>query len=1228
MKLSLPPVVPFEKISGHENAWADHYGALHIASEYCGLRLVAHAAAKGIWQHGVFGPWSSNTPRLLAYNAPGGEGREVWVAREDQATVLRANGYPTARAIGMPILYAQPSRAAREPKSLLVMPGHALGGWQPPDRKMYERYADEIRELSAAFDHVKVCISPRDRLNGLWVREFTDRGFEVVDGAQTTDANALIRIRTLCEQFETVTTNCWGSHVAYALAFGAKVAICGTHPTMDLATVLRLDATWRADPEALKKAKSEAVTSERRKFLEEFYVNPVDAVANVATGRWLIGAEHQLSPEDMRILLPNMVDCAEDPWRKSAASRSLPGNLPLVLVRSHEFNYSETFVEDHVNCLTSELTLLYGYPFPRFRKGGQSVLSEDFEHSLKQALAKGSVGDHIWTEYTAGLAQFLGRCGAKAALVETGLMGAFVHQACEKAGLPFAVHFHGLDAFGRDLLLQWHGHYRAFFQTAAHLVVVSKAMQTQLVSLGAPPSKVLHAPYGVALDVPRALASGDPGPRFIAVGRFVEKKAPHLTLEAFAAVHAALPGARLTMIGDGPLLSTCRDWASRNGLSGAVHFAGVQSRDDVSRAMAESRVFVQHSVTASNGDSEGLPLAVLEAGAHGLPVVATRHAGIPDAVRDGLDGFLVSERDVQGMAAAMLRLANDAALAGQLGAAFRTRVEELFSRERSLLRLLAVMESTANGRAYSSSVDTTHAQTNVAAESDTSSLPNLSEQIEDAESSRNAGPERLIALDRNNAAAYLELGKLKLETGAYAEAYCAIGEAHRLTGETESTRDLLTTLEDHGALGESSVEVYRRRAGWLPRRKTARPRRVLVVTNLLPPQEMGGFGRTMWEFSRELSARGHTIQVLTADMHHLERKPTAEHQAFETKVKRTLKLCGDWREGAAVLDPDQQKVRAIVKLNQDTVLAEAKRFLPEVVMVGNLDFVGHFFVQALLDQGLPVVHRLGNARPGYEFQHTPQSSLYCIAGCSEWVNGQIKAGGYGVDRYAVLPPGSPLTEYFRAFPPERRTLRIAFASLLLPYKGPHVLLEALSYLQKAKIEFECTIAGDTTSAAYVEQLRDFASRHGFIERLQFPGFLGKKELAALYARSNVLVFPSVFEEPFGKTQVEAMAAGLMVISSGSGGAREIIRDGKTGLYFRNNDARDLAERLVSVHRQPVLAEKIALAGQAEAFRFTTQASVDRLETIIEELIAAAEREGSRRHISGKAARPTPAVASI
>lgn len=880
----------------------------------------------------------------------------------------------------------------------------------------------------------------------------------------------------------------------------------------------------------------------------------------------------------------------------AAPERRTVGDLPVVLVRSHEFNYSETFVEDHVNFLSSNLTLVYGYPFPRFVRGGKSVLPSATEQKIQTALStKAPITADLWADYTLGLAQFLRGAGAKAALVETGLMGAFVHEACAQAQLPFVVHFHGVDAFGRELLENWLPHYRKFFGSAASVLAVSRAMHTQLLQLGANAETALLAPYGVAVDLPALAEPAKAPPHFVAVGRFVEKKAPHLTLQAFAAVHRAVPESRLVMIGDGPLLAACQKWAAENGLADAVTFTGVQSREEVSRRMAASRAFVQHSMVAANGDSEGLPLAILEAGAHGLPVVSTRHAGIPDAVREGVDGFLVAEKNVTAMAEAMLRLAQDAELAARLGASFRERVVAHYSRAHSLERLHQILVAAANGQ----SAREFDASASVAPAAEPAPLT----------------PRQLVAEDRNNLNAYVELAALALDAGKLPAAYLAVAEAHRLSGGTEQTTDALRQLESHGLLDDPEVQCYRARAGWTPREPTASPRRILVVTNLLPPQEMGGYGRTVWEFSRELLARGHAVRVLTADMPHLLRKPTAEHEAFEPNVRRSLKLFGDWVDGTVVAEPNMERRQAIARHNHQTILREIEEFGADAIMAGNLDFVGHFFIQVALDRGIPVLHRLGNAFPGYEPAQSPQGPLFCLAGCSAWVNEGIRAKNYPISRYEVVPPGSPLTEYFRAWTPQRSRLQIAFAGLLMPYKGAHVLVNALAHLARAGIDFECTLAGDTTRPEYLESMRAVAKEHGFLDRLHFPGFFGKAELAALYARSNVLVFPSVFEEPFGKTQIEAMAAGLLVISSGSGGASEIVEHGKTGLLFKGGDALALAERLAAVQQNPAAAEKIALAGQARAFEFTTEASVDRIEAVFDELLA----------VAGKSA--VPAVAT-
>jgi glycosyltransferase involved in cell wall biosynthesis len=148
------------------------------------------------------------------------------------------------------------------------------------------------------------------------------------------------------------------------------------------------------------------------------------------------------------------------------------------------------------------------------------------------------------------------------------------------------------------------------------------------------------------------------------------------------------------MIGQGMLRGACMDLAMALNIEDGVTFLGALPPTVVRQEMRQARCFVQHSVTAaSNGDSEGTPVGILEAGASGLPAVSTRHAGIPDVVIEGETGLLVEEHDVGAMASGMLRIAQDAEFAGQLGRSAGDRIRTQFSMEQSISNLWSIIES-------------------------------------------------------------------------------------------------------------------------------------------------------------------------------------------------------------------------------------------------------------------------------------------------------------------------------------------------------------------------------------------------------------------------------------------------------------------------------------------------------------------------------------------------------
>jgi colanic acid/amylovoran biosynthesis glycosyltransferase len=362
-----------------------------------------------------------------------------------------------------------------------------------------------------------------------------------------------------------------------------------------------------------------------------------------------------------------------------------------------------SFIRAHLERLPARTVAIHGY-LPAI--GSSPVLSDAPLARLARKLTR-MVRRRPWTdEITSGyVAAFRDRPAV--VLAEYGPTGVRVLDACARAGLPLVVHFHGYDSSVRAVLDEHHDGYRRLFAAAAAIIAVSRSMRDALIALGAPAEKVHYCPYGVDCDAfkpPIGHRLGDRAdanapPVALAVGRFVEKKAPHLAILAFARAHLLHPESRLRMIGDGPLLGVCKDLVAALDLDHAVTFEGPQPHHYVREAMREVRCFVQHSVQAANGDCEGTPNAVIEAGASGLPCVVTRHAGIPDVVIDGETGILVGERDVAGMAAGLSRMFGDSALAERMGRAARDRVVREFALDQRLQALWAVIEAAAAGRA-------------------------------------------------------------------------------------------------------------------------------------------------------------------------------------------------------------------------------------------------------------------------------------------------------------------------------------------------------------------------------------------------------------------------------------------------------------------------------------------------------------------------------------------------
>lgn len=373
------------------------------------------------------------------------------------------------------------------------------------------------------------------------------------------------------------------------------------------------------------------------------------------------------------------------------------GQGPAVCVATSTPNAlsESTFIRAHMQRLPARVTVLAGLEPPPLSEDDLPVAASKRDRILRAAGRRLLRRDFAKAP-DAAIARHLRRERVTAVLAEYGPTGARLLSACRLARVPLIVHFHGYDASVRKVV-EGHGGYAKLFAGAAAVIAVSRDMEARLLALGAPRDRLHYIPYGVDTAL---FAAADPAhspPVFVAVGRFVEKKAPELTLLAFRKAREEVAEARLVMIGDGPLLGPCQRMARALGLDEAVAFRGAEPPSSVAAALAAARAFVQHSVTALDGDAEGTPLSVIEASAAGLPVVATRHAGIKDVVLEEETGFLVAEGDVEAMAGHLVRLTHEPSLAARMGKAGRERMLDLFSIEKSISQLWHVIRSVSPG---------------------------------------------------------------------------------------------------------------------------------------------------------------------------------------------------------------------------------------------------------------------------------------------------------------------------------------------------------------------------------------------------------------------------------------------------------------------------------------------------------------------------------------------------
>lgn len=248
---------------------------------------------------------------------------------------------------------------------------------------------------------------------------------------------------------------------------------------------------------------------------------------------------------------------------------------------------------------------------------------------------------------------------------------------------PLVVSFHGYD-LSRWLLEHGPERYNRLFLEGTRFLPISDFWRDKLVALGCPPEKIRVQRMGIDCHAfsfaPRKYQDGDIV-RLISVCRLTEKKGIEYAISAVAQVAKSFP-ISYTIVGDGPLRPELESQINDLGVSRFVTITGRKLRSEVIELLGEAHALLAPSVTAADGDMEGIPVTIMEAMARGLPVLSTRHSGIPELVVDRDNGYLAPERDVDALADCLRSFVSHPERWEEMGSNGRRHVERCFNVER------------------------------------------------------------------------------------------------------------------------------------------------------------------------------------------------------------------------------------------------------------------------------------------------------------------------------------------------------------------------------------------------------------------------------------------------------------------------------------------------------------------------------------------------------------------
>lgn len=400
--------------------------------------------------------------------------------------------------------------------------------------------------------------------------------------------------------------------------------------------------------------------------------------------------------------------------------------------------------------------------------------------------------------------------------------------------------------------------------------------------------------------------------------------------------------------------------------------------------------------------------------------------------------------------------------------------------------------------------------------------------------------------------------------------------------------------------------------------------RILFLSNFFPPARPGGYTQWCHEVAERLADRGHTIGVLTS-RHEIEKAPVTEpniyrllHLEGDLEYYRPLQFFTSWkkqhRENLAFLEQTVREFAPdLIFVWGMWALSKALPALAERLLSGRVvyylsdywpsaqDMHSKYWQSPAQRQTTQIMKRaLGRVamstlakegQPTIQFEHA-----ICV---SARVRDILVEAGLPLQGARIIHGGTDMKRFPEARERDYRRgqLKLVYAGQLVHHKGVHTAIQAMARLvnQEKISHITLTLIG-SGHPEYEAYLRNLVAQENLQDFVIFHEPVSKDKMPSTFEQFDILIFPSTYEEPLARVTQEAMASGLVVIGTTTGGTKEILRDGETGLTFAPEDSAALAKQIARLIGDPDLCCRLSDAGRQTVLQnFTLDKMVREIE---------------------------------